>query len=162
VPFLAPLIPILVAAAPAITAGAAAASVGIGIDELVNKPGTPKVPTGPQPVTPQTSGAIKGAVSQEAPDITAATGGSVSPAYTLALSQLFGGTSNTPGGGGSAQGVINQLFGLGGGTGTGGGTPLTNPGSGVADFQPAGLGSSNSGGGIVDDGLSNLLQQSMG
>lgn len=155
-PFLAPLIPI-------ITAVAAAGSAAVGIDELVNQPSAPKVPTGPQPVTPQASGAIKGAVSQEAPDITAATGGSVSPAYTLALSQLFGGTSNTPGAGGSAQGVINQLFGLGGGgTGGGSGTPLTNPGSGVADFQPAGLGNGGSTGSIVDDGLSNLLQQSTG
>ena len=155
-PFLIPLVPV-------ITAIAAAGSAAVGIDELVNRPGTqtaPATPTGPQPLTQPQSQAVKAAVGQEAPDITAATGGSVSPAYTLALSQLFGGTANTPGSSGSAQGVINQIFGLGGGSGvgggTGGGTPLTNPGSGVADFQPAGLG--GGGGGVVGDSLSSLFQ----
>lgn len=144
--------PMLAPIAAVIAAGAGAAGAGLSIDEAVNQPKAPKPAPG---VTPQTSQAIKAAVSQAAPDIVSQTGGSVSPAYTLLLSQLQAGTANTPGGGGSAQDAINNLFGLGGGGGpttTGVGTP----GSGVSDFKPASLPSGS--GGMVDEGLSSLFQ----
>ena len=139
----------------------AALSGGLGIDQLLNKPSAPKVPSGPQPINPTQANQVKAAVSQQAPDIVAQTGGSVSPAYTMALSALQAGTAGTPGAGGAAQSVIDQLFGTSGATtagvpslAAGGGA---SAGSGVADFKPAGVGGgSNS---FVDEGLSDLSRQ---
>lgn len=149
---------------PILTAVAAAGSAAVGIDELVNQPGKPKPPpTGPQPITSGQSNAVKAAIGQQAPDIVAQTGGSVSPAYTMQLAELLSGTGNVPGVSGSAQSAINNLFGLGGG----GGGPTTagvgtvassDSGSGVSDFKPAGLTGGN-GSGMIDEGLSDLLKQ---
>ena len=60
-PFLIPLVPV-------ITAIAAAGSAAVGIDEIVNRPGTqtaPATPTGPQPLTQPQSQAVKAAVGQD-------------------------------------------------------------------------------------------------
>jgi hypothetical protein len=138
------------------TAAAAGTGAGLAIDQSVTAPGTPKAPVGPQPLTSPQTGAVKAAVGQEAPDIVSATGGSVSPAYTLALSQLFGGVGPTQGTSGTAQGAINNLFGLGGSGPTTAGVG-TVPTTGQS-FQPAGL-DPNTNSNFVNDSLSTLFQQ---
>lgn len=139
-----------------IAAGSGAAGAGLAIDQAVTAPGAPKAPVGPQPLTSPQTGAVKAAVGQEAPDIVSQTGGSVSPAYTLALSQLFGGVGPTQGTSGTAQGAINNLFGLGG-------TGPTTAGVGTVptagqSFEPAGL-PSGTNSNFVNDSLSTLFQQ---
>ncbi len=137
----------LAAIAALIGAGSAAAGTGLAIDQSLNQPSVPQssalsspTQTGPNP---QTANAIKAAVGQAAPDIVSQTGGSVSPGYTLTLAQLLGGTGNTPGGSGSAQDAINQIFGLQGGNSS-------------SSFTPAGIGGTNGAGSLVNDQLSSL------
>ena len=145
------------AAIPIIAAIAAAASAGTGIYELASAPGGAKAPKAPVGVNPQQSTNIKAAVSQEAPTLQSQLGGSVSPDYYLQLAQVLSG-QNTPGAGGSAQSVINSLFGTQGGTGA---PPAANaaPSPSVQNFTPAGLGGGNSSSNFVQGGLSDLLQR---
>lgn len=112
------------------------AGTGIGLGEsLANKPGTPK------PVTPSAADTAAAAdkskqtqvaaLSQETPNIQAATGGSLSPEAWAQLSAILSGQAGSPGIGSSQQDLVTKLLtGNSGGTvsagnNTGGGTPGT-------------------------------------
>lgn len=135
---------------------AAATGVSSLAYSAANQPSAPKAPVGPQPLTSPQTNAVKAAVGQEAPDIVSQTGGSVSPAYTLALSQLFGGVGPTQGTSGTAQSAIDNLFGLGGNGPTTAGVG-TVPTTGQS-FQPAGL-TPGTNSNFVNDSLSTMFQQ---
>ena len=151
--------------APIIGAIASAVSAGVGVKEaFFSHPSAPKPAGPPQAQLDQ----AKQAVASTGSDIVSQTGGSVSPAYTLNLAQLLSGTGDIPGVSGTAQGAINNLFGLGGGPTTAGVSSLTAPGAGgtpganVSGFQPSGLNPNSANPSYTDEGLSNLFSQVVG
>lgn len=119
-----------------IAAIASLAGTGIGLGEtLANQPGTPK-PVTPSPAqTADTANKTKqdqiAALSQQTPNIQAATGGALSPDAWAQLSALLSGQASNPGIGSSQQDLVTKLL-----TGNSGGTvsagnniPGSTPGS---------------------------------
>jgi hypothetical protein len=133
--------PPLLAALPLIAAigGLAGTGVGLGL-ELSNRPGTPKATTADAGATAATNNANlqaeKAAISQQTPNVNAATSGLANPDYVASISQLLAGTAGNPGSTGAAQQAIAQAFGLPGGSGTGGTTP--GQATSTSNFTPAG------------------------
>lgn len=115
-----------------------AVGAGEGIASLVNRPSAPKVPTAPPPgVTAiqrdQQVNAEKAAISQQSPNVVAATSGLANPEYVAQISQLLSGTAGQPGARGAANAIIRQIFGLGPTAGPG---PLP-AGTQGTNFTPA-------------------------
>jgi hypothetical protein len=133
--------PPLLAALPLIAAigGLAGTGVGLGL-ELSNQPGSPAPTTPNAGATAATNNANmqaeKAAISQQTPNVNAATSGLANPDYVAQIAQLLAGTAGNPGSQGAAQQSIAQAFGLPGGSGTGGTTP--GQGTSTSNFTPAG------------------------
>lgn len=126
--------PPVVALIPAIVGIASLAATGIGLGEqLSNQPGSPKPPS--QADIAKTATANKqnqlAALTQETPNIQAATGGSLSPDAWAQLAAILSGQAGSTGIGASQQDLVQKLLtGNSGGTvtagnNTGGGTPGT-------------------------------------
>jgi hypothetical protein len=134
--------PPLLAALPLIAAigGLAGTGVGLGL-ELSNRPGTPKATTADAGATAATNNANlqaeKAAISQQTPNVNAATSGLANPDYVASIAQLLAGTAGNPGSSGAAQQAIAQAFGL---PSPGSGTTGTTPGqaTSTSNFTPAG------------------------
>jgi hypothetical protein len=112
------------------------AGTGIGLGEsLANQPGSPKAPT----LADTTASADKtkqnqiAALSQQTPNIQAATGGSLSPDAWAQLAALLSGQAGSPGIGSSQQDLITKLT-----TGNSGGT--VSAGNNTAPGTPGGTG----------------------
>jgi len=122
------------AAIPIITAIIGAAGVGSSIYSLTNQPSAPK-PTTPT-VTPadatKTRSAQEAALSQQFPGIQAATGGSLSPEAWIRLSELLTGKAGEPGIGSAGEDLLQKVFNVSAGGGTGGG------GTGTSGLTPTG------------------------
>jgi hypothetical protein len=126
--------PPLLAIIPAVLA---LAGTGIGLGEsLANQPGTPKAPS----LADTTASADKtkqnqiAALSQQTPNIQAATGGSLSPDAWAQLAALLSGQAGSPGIGSSQQDLITKLT-----TGNSGGTVTAGNNTGTASGTPGGL-----------------------
>lgn len=115
-------------------AGLAGTGISVG-EQLANQPGSPKPPS--QADITKNANANKqtqlAALSQQTPNIQAATGGSLSPEAWAQLSALLSGEAGATGIGASQQDLVQKLLSgnSGGGTtisagnNTGGGTPGT-------------------------------------
>jgi hypothetical protein len=131
--------PPLLALLPTIAAitGIAGTGVGLGL-ELSNQPGSPKPATPTPAQTTATADANKqnqlAALTQQEPNIQAATGGSLSPDAWAQLASILSGQAGSPGIGSSQQDLVTKLLtGNSGGTvtagnNTGGGTPGSSGG----------------------------------
>ncbi len=130
--------PPLLAALPLILGigGLAASGVTLG-ESLANRPGSPKPPS-PGDIAASADKTKQNqiaALSQETPNIQAATGGSLSPDAWAQLAAILSGQAGNPGIGASQQDLITKLTtgNSGGGTVTagnnaGGGTPGSSGG----------------------------------
>jgi hypothetical protein len=117
---------ILAAVLPIILGGtgiAGLAATGVGLAESMKGSSTPAAPT----LAQTTPGAVQNkqnqeaAVSQQFPNLQAATGGSLSPDALVQLSQLLSGQAGTPGVSGTNVDLINKI--------ASGNTSTTPPGS---------------------------------
>lgn len=117
-----------------VAAIASLAGTGIGLGEtLANQPGSPKPPS----LADTTASADKtkqsqiAALSQETPNIQAATGGSLSPDAWAQLAAILSGQAGNPGIGASQQDLVTKLLsGNSGGTVTAGNNaPGATPGT---------------------------------
>lgn len=134
-----PIIAGIASAAPEIALGSLAVT-GIGLGEqLANQPSAPKAPVQSPADIAKTADATKqnqlAALSQQTPNIQAATGGSLSPDAWAQLAAILSGQAGNPGIGSSQQDLVQKLLtgSTGGGTvtagnNTGGGTPGTTGG----------------------------------
>lgn len=108
-------------------------SVGLGTTGYELSKGTPSTPK-PQPPSAAQINTLqnqeKAAISQQAPNVLAQTGGLANPDYVAQISQLLAGTGGQTGSTGAARDVVSQLFGLSPGAVTGG--------AGGSNFAPAG------------------------
>lgn len=128
------------AAIPIITAIIGAAGVGTSIYSLTNKPSAPK-PATPTPAQTTATAADtqktqEAALSQEFPNIQAATGGSLSPDAWIKLAEMLSGQAGAPGIGGSSQDLLMKIFGKGG-SAVNVGTPTSGSAAGPG-LTPAG------------------------
>ena|SRR5689334_10589840 len=122
-------------------AGLAASGVGIG-ETLANKPSAPKPPAPPTAAdTAASANKTKeeqiAALSQQTPNIQAATGGSLSPDAWAQLAAILSGQAGSPGIGSSQQDLVTKL--LTGGGGGGGTVTAGNNTGGGAPGTPGGL-----------------------
>ncbi len=141
--------PPILAALPLIAAigGLAGTGVGLGL-ELSNRPGSPSPTAATNAgVTAEQNNsaqqAEKAAISQQAPNVNAATSGLANPEYVEQIAQLLAGTAGQPGSTGAAKSAIAQAFGLpGGAVGPAPGVQGTS----TSNFTPAGTtGNANAG-----------------
>lgn len=117
---------------PIIATVIGAAGVGTSIYSLTNQPSSsPPKPTTPTPAQAQDT-ALKNrtmqeaALTQQAPGIQAATGGSLSPEAKIQMEELLAGLSGAPGIGGTIQDLLQKL--KGGGTVSAGNASTNSPG----------------------------------
>jgi hypothetical protein len=110
----------------------AATSIGTSIYSATNQPGAPK-PVTPTPAqatadATKTRTTQEAALSQQAPGIQAATGGSLSPEAKIQMEELLAGLAGAPGIGGSIQDLLTKLKGGGGTVTAGNATSSSGPG----------------------------------
>ena len=124
-------------AIPIIAAIIGAAGVGTSIYSLTNQPSAPKATT-PTPAQTAATAATnrqnqEAALSQQFPNIQAATGGSLSPDAWAQFAKILSGQVGTPGIDASSQDLLMKIFGKGSNVNVG--TPTTGgsaPGPGLS------------------------------
>jgi hypothetical protein len=130
---------------------AAATTTGVGIEQAMNQPSQPKLPTTttPTPLTAGQNANQAAVVGQQPPGLQAMTGGSLSPEYFAQYSAGQAGVGNDPQATGNIQQAINQFFGLNapgntGLAGSGAGSTGGGGGGGILDLlskpKPPGAG----------------------
>lgn len=132
--------PPVLAVLPIIASIASIAGTGVGLGlELSNQPSSPKPVTPTAAQTADTANQTKqnqlASLSQQTPNIQAATGGSLSPDAWAQLSDILSGQAGSPGIGAANTDLITKLLsgntggsGVSAGSGAGSGTPGSSPG----------------------------------